>query len=290
MLDLNGSPPTVELRDPTGSVEVGNTATLDGCTGAVGYSSSFYNHREAAWIQMLDVDVEKVLDCVHANAGIMGGKAIDDATQGGLVWYLGVDGPDSDLFNDYGVRVKNGADLASSDALAPAVRGLTIVTSQAMYIEGDFNAIDKKPAAFLTDSLNILSNAWDDSNSLGPLSGSGARMASATTINAAFLAGTDSTGGVEGTGGQDHDDYNGGLENYPRFHENWSGQTLTYRGSFVSLDVPRHVDGVWEDQSYEPPDRDWGYDLDFNDAANLPPLSPRFLYVKQELFVRQFEL
>ena len=99
-------------------------------------------------------------------------------------------------------------------------------------------------------------------------------------------------GAAEGAGGQDQGSYNGGLENYPRFHEKWSGKTLTYRGSFVSLYEPLHVDGAWVygGMQYKAPSRDWGYDTDFDDAANLPPLSPRFVYLKQELFVRQFEL
>ena len=122
--------------------------------------------------------------------------------------------------------------------------------------------------------MNVLSTAWNDANSAGDLS---SRLADPTTVNAAFLAGTDSTGGPggEGPGGQDAGDYNGGLENYPRFHEDWSGETLTYRGSFVSLNQPRHVDGHWSSQSYSPPIRDWGYDTDFNDAAKLPPLNTR---------------
>ena len=118
------------------------------------------------------------------------------------------------------------------------------------------------------------------------------REASNTVINAAFLSGTDSTDGVEGTGPVFGDAYNGGLENYPRFHESWSGHTLTYRGSFVSLSTPRHVDGAWVygNPQYTAPNRNWRYDTDFNNAENLPPLSPRFVSLKQELFMRQFEL
>jgi hypothetical protein len=33
-----------------------------------------------------------------------------------------------------------------------------------------------------------------------------------------------------------------------------------------------------------------GVETNLNDAANLPPLSPRFVYLLQELFVRQFNL
>ena len=50
-------------------------------------------------------------------------------------------------------------------------------------------------AAVLADSLNVLSNGWKDKNSAKGLN---KRKAKNTRINAAFLAGTDSTGGSEG--------------------------------------------------------------------------------------------
>jgi hypothetical protein len=289
MLDLNGATPAVQVRRPDGSVDALATSTLAACNVAH-HSDSFYNNREAKQIDMLDVDVEGLLDCLHLN-NLMGvSKDLDDTSEGGLVWYLGVSGPDSDIVNNYGVRVRNGAELKSQEGTAPDVRGLTVVTNQAVYVHGDYNAVNKKPAAFLADSLNILSNDWDDAEDSGVALGS--RTASDTTIHAAFLAGTDSTGAVEGPGGQDLGIYNGGLENYPRFHENWTGRTLTYRGSFVSLDLPRHVDGVWVygAPQYTAPHRDWRYDTDFDSAENLPPLSPRFVYLRQELFVRDFDL
>jgi hypothetical protein len=125
--------------------------------------------------------------------------------------------------------------------------------------------------------MNVLSNAWTDAAS-GPGS---EPNASDTVVNAAFLSGTDVSDGSPG-------DYSGGLENYPRFHENWSGDTFTYRGSFVSLGTPLHVDGRWDDQVYTPPARDFDFDTDFRDVAQLPPLAPRFVYLKQLLFARQF--
>ena len=72
--------------------------------------------------------------------------------------------------------------------------------------------------------------------------------------------------------------------------EDWSGVDLTFLGSLVSLDTPRHVDGAWGygDPYYLPPDRVWGFDLDFEDPLLVPPLSPVLVYLRQELFVRQF--
>ncbi len=287
MLDGSGNPIGIEVQNSDESPDSTAMTALSGCAGTVWTNDDLENNREGFDIRMLNVDVQKTLDCIQGDNAIMGGRALNDLTSGGLVWHLTVKGPDSATFNNYGVRVVGGRELVSTDPLAPAIKGMTVVTDQALYVQGDFNKDNKKPAAFLADSLNVLSNSWVDGHY------SGIPNASGTTINAAFLAGTDSTG-IDPVGGndgsQDDDQYNGGLENYPRFHEDWTDETLTYRGSFVSLNRPRHVDGLWDDQEYSPPIRDWGYDTDFNDASKLPPLSPRFVYIVQDLFLRDFEL
>ena len=110
------------------------------------------------------------------------------------------------------------------------------------------------------------------------------RKASDTTINAAFLAGVDESD-VENNG------YNGGLENYPRMHENWSGIDLNLLGSFVSLGEPKHVEGPWifGGDYYTAPNRNFKFDKDFLKADGLPPLSPRFVNLVQQLFTRSFE-
>jgi hypothetical protein len=286
MLDLNPSTPVIQVLDADGAVNATLTSTLTTC-GSAGRSSTLYNNREGSFAQTLDVDVRDLLDCIHSNA-LLGSKTLTDATEGGLVIYLGVDGPSATGTNNYGVRLKNGATLASTVSGAPAIQGLTVVSNQAAYVQGDYNSASKKPAAVLADTINILSNNWLDSKSNQVLDN---RVASNTTINAAFLAGTDSTGGVEGTGGQGGA-YNGGLENYPRLHEKWDGKTFTYSGSFVSLSTPQHAVGAWVygGARYTAPTRAWSFDTDFEDPDLLPPMTPMLVYLKQELFVRRFEL
>jgi hypothetical protein len=191
------------------------------------------------------------------------------------------------------VRVRDGATLASTVAGAPQIKGLTVVTDQAAYIQGDYNkdaGSAWRPASFLSDTIDILSNRWNTSGwDARSTLGLSSRSASPTEVNAAFLSGTDSTGGVEGVSGQGGT-YSGGLENYPRFHENWTGTKMTYRGSFVSLGNARHADGPWHygGSVYTAPQRDWSFDTRFSDAANLPPLAPRFVYLKQQRFARAF--
>lgn len=315
----------------------------------VSTSDTFYNYREkngssganaGRFIRMLNIDMQGLLDCVHSQ-NLMG-KTLDENSDGGLVLFLTVKGPNATTDvtrsgnppNHYGVRIYNGAHLYSRISGAPEIRGLTIVSDQAIYTQGDYNTNDddsttigvterKRPAAFLADTINVLSNAWDmdDSNSrvysgnlpsstvlLSNNSGvpNTTRLASNTTINAAFLAGTDITGGAEGAAGQDQPGgtvtFNGGLNNYPRLHENWTDITFTYRGSYVTLGKARRVNGPWcgvdgylyrgtayDCNIYSAPDRNWDYDTDFDNAANLPPLTPRFVYLRQEVFSRNFD-
>ncbi len=295
MVNVNGAP-AIEVRNVDGTIHA-SSGDLSGC-GAATTHTNFFSNREGTNLRMLDIDMQALLDCVHTNPGLLNGKALDDTTDGGLVFYFGVDGPAANTINNYAVRVRNGDELASTDVSAPHVRGLTVVTNQAVFVQGHYNRVAKKPAAFLADSLNVLSTAWDnDSDSLNCIGGGcHTRDAANTTINAAFLGGSDSTADTEGPAGQDQGSgsYSGGLHNFPRFHEDWlnPGATLTYNGSFVSLNIPQHVDGQWVygNPQYLPPNRNWHYDTDFNDVANLPPLSPRFAYIRQELFVRRFEL
>jgi hypothetical protein len=288
-------------------------------------SKTFFNYREKTLdtttstlaqqgrlIRMLNVDMQGLMNCASA----LMGKNLDDGTEGGLVWHFTVLGPKSNVDvtkttpdnpNSYGVRVYNGATLGSSNAGDPPIKGLTVASDQAMYIRGDYNSNNKKPAAILADSINVLSNSspLNDSytcNSTGYDANYNAsdctstatttntttlanRPASSTTINAAFLAGVDITVGTQDSGG---------LNNYPRLHENWSnGSTLTYRGSMVSLGQARRVNGkfgavgdTWN--IYFAPNRNWDFDTDFKNAANLPPLSPRFVYLRQERFSRDY--
>jgi hypothetical protein len=292
VLNLNANPARIQVLNNSGLEDALATTTLNTlCLGVVGSSNTLYNRREQKRMRLLEVDMRGLLNCIHQH-GLLGmGRGLDDTSDGGLVFHFSVLGSDSARVNNYGVRISNAASLTSSILGAPRPRGVSIVTDQSVYLQGDFNAdrgstsADFIPAAVLADSLHVLSNAWQDTNSDKSLSN---RKASSTTINAAFLAGTDTTGGVEGPGGQGGA-YNGGLENYPRFLEDWNNVTLTYRGSFVSLGNPRKVAGPWgTGDTYSPPIRDWGFETRFA-AGALPPLSPRFVYLRQERFLRTFE-
>ncbi|MBF2058018.1 MAG: hypothetical protein IGQ45_12590 [Cyanobacterium sp. T60_A2020_053] len=224
------------------------------------------------------------------------GYAAIDISDGGMVIHAMVD---TDIANAYTntsrfgfavVRAQQLIGLARSGNVADPT-GLTIATDQGIYPQGDYNTINYQPAGILSDSFNPLSNACiinsevvinrlnnHDCNQLD-----GTQIPpTATTFNAGVLGGTDVT--------VPNGNYNGGLENYPRFQERWGGLPWTYRGSFVSISTPLRVSGRWgQGNVYSAPTRNWDYDQNFNDPRNLPPLTPQFVYIKQESFIRSFD-
>ncbi len=75
--------------------------------------------------------------------------------------------------------------------------------------------------------------------------------------------------------------YEGGWHNTLRFLENWSGGTVTFKGSFVCMWAAT-TPGLRQDITpaviksgyYQPPTRIWGYDTRFDDLSNMPPGTP----------------
>jgi|GEM_PF-369159 len=161
-----------------------------------------------------------------------------------------------------GVRLKNGSQIFS------LASGLTVVTNDPLYIQGDYNNVTKVPSAVICDSVNLLSNNWQDGNSSKTID---KRSASETTINTAFIAGVDTTIPNSDPALRK---YNGGLENYPRLLEDWSGKNLNICGSFVELWNTQIAQGKWPNTGtiYNPPNRVWTYDT--NLANTPPPFTP----------------
>lgn len=159
-----------------------------------------------------------------------------------------------------GIQLVNGAELAGN---------LTVVSEGGLYIQGDYNTQNKKSSAVIADAVNLLSNAWTGTKSPGNLP-----AAANTTFNTAI---------VSGNGDTSVGNYNGGFENLPRFHENWSGRQCNISGSFVNLANSQFATGPWLHGSdyYQAPGRNWSYDPLFNDASALPPFTPMAVQVRE---------
>jgi hypothetical protein len=191
-----------------------------------------------------------------------------------------------------GVRLKKGSKIAAS--------GLTVVSPNPVYIQGDYNTGRKydgsvtppsnnstsdpltpqvtgynnpssptgtgvrAPCSVLGDAVTILSNSWVDS-------ASGTKpAASNTTVNTAIISGIVPTNAYGGN------NYSGGAENFPRFLEAWDGDKFTYYGSMVELFKSRQSIAIWQyDPVYGAPDRQWYFDMNFR---TKPPPGSLMLY------------
>ncbi len=168
----------------------------------------------------------------------------------------------SDSGTNTAIRLANGSSLPSG--------GLTVASDNPVYIKGDYN-FDNKPAAVAGDAVTILSNNWDDANSTNSSQPLSNRVANDTTVNTVIMAGHVATNGTQ---------YSGGVENFPRFLEKWTGKTFTYSGSLISLWQSEKATGNWKYGApvYEAPNRVWSYGIDYN---NLPPGSPNVRLVQK---------
>jgi hypothetical protein len=186
--------------------------------------------------------------------------------------------------NEPGVRLVNGATLPNG--------GLTVATPNPLYVQGNYNASgvsaavgttdtsNTKPAALIADAITILSTSWTRSTGIGSytatsgtydqMSGSNTsyRPAGDTAVNAAFMAGIVPTSSSTG--------YSGGVENFPRFLENWSSRTFTYNGSMIVMFPSQIATAPWSGTGtyYNPPTRKWNFDMNFTDPNKLPPNTP----------------
>ena len=159
-----------------------------------------------------------------------------------------------------------------------------------MYVQGDYNTVNWKPAAFFADAITFLSNNWNDAQQAEWACVAMPR--NLTTVNAAIAAGNTATTCDWQRAGCGSPMYGGGLENFPRFLENWGGgRTFRYVGSLVSLFQSRKSFGDWGNSIngcnggyYSAPTRDWSFDIRFRDPRLLPPGTPRVGTVIQTAF------
>ena len=252
----------------------------------------FFEARELRHADVFEIDVDKLTDWHKGNA----------ARRNQVLYVTFINLPATTATTD-----------STGDGFYPIIRlvkgkeiksgiGFTFATDRPLYVQGDYNSFGVwpwVPAALVGDAINILSNAWDDSKSVcnsynqagttldNTCSGWSKPIASDTEVYTAILAGHSATPcdhEVAGCAGGYTDFYGGGIENYPRFLESWSGKTLAYRGSLVSLSTSQIAVGTWNGRHYSPPVRDWQFDTRFSDPSNLPPGTPVVGHVIQTAF------
>ena len=225
----------------------------------------FYDQREKKTMLLTEINVENLNKWISTNATFS--TALPSRPPRSI--YV-ADNRTANSSNQPAIRVTEGAELPSM--------GLTIATPNPLYVQGHYNAptstergshntANTKPASLVADAITVLSENWNDSKAIvAGLSLSG-RSAKDTTVNAAFL-----TGIVPSDGSN----YSGGVENFPRLLESWSGKKLTYNGSMVAMFYSQTATGKWSygGYNYTAPGRDWAFDVNFLDSSKLPPATP----------------
>ncbi len=188
------------------------------------------------------------------------------------------------IYSEVPLRIKNAGELGGA---------LTIVAAQSVFTKGDFNSVNKAPAAIISKGrIWNLSSSWSDADSKtkGPMSG---RQASngTTTVNAALVdgqppIGTAQCADLDGDGEPDDPSAGNAIENADHLLETWGGtRTLRKMGSIVHLQTADMADDLRnsgrlpEEEpwirfgAYQPPERDYAFDPSFSSNAGQPPFT-----------------
>jgi hypothetical protein len=221
------------------------------------------------------------------------------------------------VFGNYNAPAAEVGDTTDLYPGISVVPDITAPTSPAKFNGGGNCGINcSVPAAIIADAVTFLSGAcvgttipqWNENGATGwldsrsfvmPYQAIGYRSARNTVYRFALITGFTPSwystfwGNVNAHQGFDSKYSSGGINNFPRFLEDWrfngkSGSNAayaTYAGSLIRLFKSRQANGVFKrissndtvpavDHVYVPPNRDWIFDVNFTTPCTLPPGSP----------------
>lgn len=258
--------------------------------------NAFYDGREDTRVAGTQIAVRPDLIDIHMDTLRIWSDSASAARAPRIIYINVINTDVTDARRDFvAVRLRQGTRLPSSRTAADT-GGLTVATERPMYILGDYNTVVWRPAALIADAITFLSrppnvamasctgDGWCDHRQQAAAMNT---ARSVTEVNAALLAGHSATPNdfMRAGGAQQ---YGGGLENFPRFLENWGGRTFRYTGSLVSLFESRFAVGLWGNTSggsyYGAPTRQWSFDVNFRFPERLPPGTPSVGTVLQTAF------
>ena len=184
----------------------------------------------------------------------------------------------------HGVRLENGSGSVVPRRPDNGLGGFTLASEEPAYILGDYNAQGgwqdpHAESAVLADTVTLLSNQWSDLSSFTSPATVAGRKANTSYYRVAIATGKNINFPQPGFAGVPQDfGTDGGVHNFFRYLEDWSNQTLNYRGSMVSLFYSQYATGVFKccGTVYNAPTRAYLFDTDFLDLTKLPPGTPRF--------------
>ena len=190
----------------------------------------------------------------------------------------------------------------------------TLATDNPLYVQGDFNSINTKGVALISDAFNILSNNFVNHPAravaryfhrpgwrlLPPMGGKACGIrtnylayyfgGTKTTVNASIFTGNVHQRTTDGDG----------VHVYPHFHEFWGGweayrrgkppSNLNILGSFVNLWTSVQAKSEWcraGGDCYSAPTRNWGWDVRFQEPDFWPPFIPSVFSVERVGFLEK---
>ncbi len=186
------------------------------------------------------------------------------------------------------VRVRNGANInwAHASGVNPlGTSGLTLITPNMCYVQGDYNTtrypdasgtLQSPPCAIFADGLTALSNSWSDAAHTGIVTAASAAIATSYVLS--YVINNVPTDDITAI-----DEGSGAVANVVRFLENWGGREYSFRGSLVVMNRMRYgyttlgASPGWLNLNtsfYSPPRRNITFNTDLLSRAGQPPFTP----------------
>jgi hypothetical protein len=196
------------------------------------------------------------------------------------------------LFFRRALKLMNGSSINLGGNVGAPPFGLAVVSENPLYIQGNYNFTVSFTGAhvacsLIADAVTFLSNNWSDIASFTSPHNPNGRAATTTTYRAAIISGKGKSFPQPAGTAQDFGT-DGGVHNFVRLLENWTSQTLNYRGSIVSLYYNQQAVGLYKccTNVYSPPTRGYNFDTEFLAPNLLPPRTPMFRDVNITGFTR----
>jgi hypothetical protein len=191
----------------------------------------------------------------------------------------------------HALKLINGNNISDLGGAGLGIAGLTIVSENPVYVQGDWNSNDTgsgvsdwdsthAATSIIADAVTLLSNDWNDTNSFTSPYSPGGRAVTSTQpyYRVAIIAGKGIAFPWPAPGTPPTDfGTDGGAHNFLRTLEN-GGQQINYEGSVASFFYNRQAVGTFKccNTVYGVPPRNFVFDSDFLNPALLPPNTPVF--------------
>lgn len=251
--------------------------TAEGFTNWLSLTNTFLDQRQGRTNHVVQIDVGNLGQWIGTRTNTtntyLTGKWNNIYPFNGIIYIQDQRTTNNNWMNS--VRLVDGQNITNGLYLS----GLTVATQNPLSIwsyfncpgatnVGTTNAGGTAPCSVICDALTILSPAWTDARSFTTQGAS--VSASSDTVNTAIIAGNVPTTDTTASG------FSGGVHNLTRLLESWSGDTLTLNTSIICLysSVQAVQQFQMPGQYYNPPTRQFSFDLNFTNSTGLPPGTP----------------